>query len=161
MVEDYSLHLDLLETSYQLVRIEAYAVNRTKRLIKSPKCYWSDTGLAMYLAGETEARGFHLENIVLCDLLAWRDSLAQRPSIMHWRTSNGDEVDFVIEFPDQSLIAIECKGGAHPGHDDAKAVRVFLDEYGTKVRGTLLLHGGSETYHLGDLILAIPWWRVI
>ena len=154
-------YLDLLETSYQLVRVEAFAVNRGKRLIKSPKCYWSDTGLAMYLAGESEARGFHLENLVLCDLLAWRDSVAQRPSVLHWRTTAGDEVDFVIEFPDQSLIAIECKGGTRPGYGDARSLRTFMGEHGDAVQGALLLHGGTETYLLGERVLAAPWWRVM
>ena len=65
--------LNLLETSYLLVRVPAYAANRTKRLIKSPKFYWSDTGLAMHIAREPEPRGAHLENLVLNDLLAWRD----------------------------------------------------------------------------------------
>ena len=154
-------YLDLLETSYQLVRLDAYAVNRGKRLIKSPKCYWSDTGLAMYLSGESEARGFHLENLIVCDLLAWRDSMPQRPSILHWRTTAGDEVDVVIEFPDQSVIAVECKGGSRPGYGDAKSLRTFIGEYGDTVRGALLLHGGTETYLLGERILATPWWRVI
>ena len=45
-------YLNLLETSYLLVRLPAYAVNRTKRLIKSPKLYWGDTGVALHLAGE-------------------------------------------------------------------------------------------------------------
>jgi predicted AAA+ superfamily ATPase len=154
-------YLDLLETSYQLVRINSFSVNRTKRLIKSPKSYWSDTGLAMYLAGEVEPRGFHLENMVLCDLIAWRDSIAQRPSIMHWRTTSGDEVDFVIELPDQTVIAVECKGGPEPGHGDARGLRAFISEYGSRLRGALLLHGGSDTYQLGENILATPWWRVI
>lgn len=44
-------YLNLLETSYLLVRLPAYAVNRTKRLIKSPKLYWCDTGLALRIAG--------------------------------------------------------------------------------------------------------------
>lgn len=154
-------YLDLLETSYQFVRIGSYAVNRTKRLVKSPKAYWSDTGLAMFLAGEAEPRGFHLENAILCDLLVWRDSVARRPSVMHWRTTSGDEVDFVIEFPDQTVIAVECKSSPRPTPADAKSLRAFIAEYGESVRGTLLLHGGDETFRLGDRILATPWWRVI
>lgn len=50
-------YVQLLETSYQLVRIPSYVLNRTKRLIKAPKFYWSDTGLAMYLSGEAAPRG--------------------------------------------------------------------------------------------------------
>ncbi|MBK6316704.1 MAG: ATP-binding protein [Blastocatellia bacterium] len=55
--------LNLLETSYILVRLPAYAVNRTKRLIKSPKLYWGDTGVALHLAGTPEPSGSHLENL--------------------------------------------------------------------------------------------------
>jgi predicted AAA+ superfamily ATPase len=63
-------YLNLLETSYLLVRLPAYAVNRTKRLIKSPKLYWGDTGVALHLADGAEPEGAHLENLVLHDLLA-------------------------------------------------------------------------------------------
>ena len=45
-------------------------MNRTSRLIKTPKLYWTDTALALHLAGEAEPRGAHLENLVLGDLLA-------------------------------------------------------------------------------------------
>ena len=90
-------YLNLLETSYMLVRLPAYAMNRTKRIIKSPKLYWTDTGLALHLGGETEPRGAHLENLVLQDLLAWRDSRLERASLLYWRTTVDEEIDFVIE----------------------------------------------------------------
>ena len=45
-------YLNLLEVSFQLVRLPSYSVNRTKRLVKSSKLYWGDTGLALHLAGE-------------------------------------------------------------------------------------------------------------
>lgn len=78
--------LSLLEASYQLVPLPAYAVNRSKRLIKTPKLYWSDTGLAMRLAGVTSPTGPHLENLILSDLLAWCDgSVLDRPSLSYWR----------------------------------------------------------------------------
>jgi uncharacterized protein len=58
-------YLNLLETSYLLlVRLPTYAVNRTKRLMKSPKLYWGDVGLALHLAGSPEPTGAHLENLV-------------------------------------------------------------------------------------------------
>ena len=50
-------YLNLLETSYLLVRLPAYAVNRTKRLIKSPKLYWGDTGVGLHLAQGAEPDG--------------------------------------------------------------------------------------------------------
>ena len=101
-------YLNLLETSYLFVRLPACAVNRTKRLVKSPKAYWSDTGLAMHLSQESEPRGGHLENIVLHDLLAWRDSRMTSAELFYWRTANGEEVDFVIESAGR-LLPIEVK----------------------------------------------------
>ena len=84
------------------------AVNRTRRLIKAPKLYWSDTALALHLAGEVEPRGPHLENLVLIDLMIWRDVQARRPEVLYWRTATGLEVDFVIETP-QRLLPVEVK----------------------------------------------------
>lgn len=82
-------YMNLLETSFLLVRVPAYAVNRTKRLIKSPKLYWGDTGLALHLAGLTAPAGAHLENLVLNDLLCWRDARTERAEILYWRTATG------------------------------------------------------------------------
>ena len=153
--------LNLLEASYQLVRLPAYAVSRTKRLIKTPKAYWSDTGLALRLAGATEPDGVHLENLVLTDLLAWRDSgVLHRPEVFYWRTATGEEVDLVVE-RGKDLLGIEVKATTSPRASDAAHLRAFRDEYGGAVRGCLLLHGGDRVEWLGKRILAAPWWRVI
>lgn len=152
--------LNLLEASYQLVRLPAYAVNRTKRLIKSPKLYWSDAGLALHLARSTEPTGAHLETLVLMDLLAWRDALlSHRPTLHYWRTSDGAEVDFVVE-QGQDLIGVEVKSTTRPTSDDARHLFTFRDEYGSAVRGSLLLHAGDRTEWLGEKVLAVPWWSV-
>ena len=153
-------YLNLLETSYLLVRVPAYAVNRTKRLMKSPKLYWADTGLAMHLSQEAEPRGVHLENLVLQDLLAWRDSRRARAEILHWRTTTGEEVDFVIE-ADGSLLPIEVKATKRPRLRDAAHLRAFRAEYGRAARSGLLLHGGDSLEWLTPEVLAAPWWMVI
>jgi predicted AAA+ superfamily ATPase len=153
-------HLDLLETSYQLVRVPAFAVNRTKRLIKTPKLYWCDTGLALHLAGESEPRGAHLENLVLADLLAWRDTRVPAPEVLYWRTVNGEEVDFVLESRGQ-LLPVEVKASAKPLLADARSLLLFRKEYPDLARAGLLLHTGTETGWIADGILAAPWWRVI
>lgn len=153
-------YLDLLEVSYQLVRIPAYSVNRTKRLIKSPKLYWSDTGLALYLAGEAVPRGAHLENLVATDLLAWSGNRSDRPSILHWRTTKGAEVDFVIETA-QRVLPIEVKASPQVGTRDARHLEAFLDEYPKLASAGLLLYGGSEVYWITRRVLVAPWWKVI
>src|SRR5688572_9688758 len=152
--------LNLLETSYQIVRLPAYAVNRTRRLIKSPKLYWGDTGVALHLAEIDEPSGAHLENLVLHDLLAWRDARLERAELGYWRTASGDEVDLVIEAGGR-LLPIEIKAGARPRLADAAHLRSFREEYGKKSRAGLLLHTGSALEWLAPDVLAVPWWRVL
>ncbi len=156
-------YLNLLETSYQIVRLEPYAVNRTKRLIKTPKLYWSDPALALHLGNggaEVEPTGSHFENYVLCDLLAWRDLHVPRASVCYWRTASGYEVDFVLERARQ-LVGVEVKAGSHPSLNDARGLKAFLAEYPRQARGGILLHAGEESFWLDDRILAMPWWRVV
>ena len=152
-------YLNLLETSYMLVRVPAYAVNRTKRLIKSPKLYWGDTGLALFLAGG-QPQGAHLENIVLNSLLAWRDARPGPMDIFYWRTASGEEVDFVIEAGDD-LLPVEVKSSARTRLRDGEHIRTFRSEYGEQARAGLVLHDGREVKWLTPNMLAAPWWKVL
>lgn len=153
-------YLNLLETSYLLVRLPAYAVNRTKRLIKSPKTYWSDTGLALHIAQVAEPLDAHLENLVLQDLLAWRDARLDRAEIAYWRTTNGAEVDFVIEAGSR-LLPIAIKSTRRPRLRDAAHLRVFQAEYGPQAAPGLLLHDGTVREWLVPDVLAAPWWSAL
>lgn len=153
-------YLNLLETSYLLVRLPAYAVNRTKRLIKSPKLYWGDTGVALHLAGDPEPGGVHLENLVLHDLLAWRDARIEQAEVSYWRTAAGEEVDFVVEGGGR-LLPIEIKATARPRLADTRHLRTFRAEYGAAARAGLLLHSGTTLEWLAPDVLAVPWWRVL
>lgn len=155
-------YLNLLEVSYLLVRLPPYFVNRTKRLMKMSKIYWADTGLALHLAGNPEPQGAHLENIVLHDLLAWRDARFDRPraELFTWRTTAGAEVDFVIETPDR-LLPVEVKATATPRFRDARHLLTFRGEYGAKTLPGLLLHAGDRIEWIAPGVLAAPWWRVI
>src|SRR5687767_7559038 len=134
-------YLNLLETSYLLVRLPAYAVNRTKRLIKSPKLYWGDVGLAMHLGGLEQPGGAQFENLILHDLLCWRDARTERAEVLYWRTSIGEEVDLVIE-TEGRLLPIEIKLTSRPRMSDAAHLRSFRSEYGDAARSGLLLHTG-------------------
>ena len=153
-------YLNLLETSHLLVRVPAYAVNRTRRLIKAPKLYWADTGVALHLAGGAEPGGPHLENVVLQDLVAWRDARLDNADVFHWRTTIGEEVDFVIETGGR-LLPIEIKSGGRLRLDDAAPLRAFRAEYGPAVRAGLLLHGGDTLEWLTPDVLAAPWWKAL
>lgn len=153
-------YLNLLETSYMMVRLPAYSVNRAKRLLKAPKLYWGDVGLALHIAEAGEPEGAHLENLVLGDLLAWRDARSARAEVLYWRTAAGEEVDFVIEAGDR-LLPIEIKATARPRLRDTTRLRSFRKEYGGQARAGLLLHSGETVEWLAADVLAVPWWRVI
>ncbi len=153
-------YLNLLETSYLLVRVPAYAVNRTKRLIKAPRLYWADAGMALHVTGAGEVPGAYLENLVLQDLLAWRDARLDRAEILYWRTAGGEEVDFVIETGGR-LLPVEVKAGRRPRLGAAAHLRTFRAEYGEQARAGLLLHSGPALEWLAPDVLAAPWWKVL
>jgi len=153
-------YLNLLEMSYLLVRVPAYSVNRSKRLVKQPRLYWSDTGVALHLAEADAPTGAHLENLVLNDLLSWRDARLERAEISFWRTRTGEEVDFVVEVGGR-LLPIEVKATVRPRLDDARHLRTFQREYADTSRKGLLLHDGDLVEWLTPDVLAAPWWRII
>lgn len=153
-------HLDLLEVSFQIVRLPAYAVNRTKRLVKSPKIYGADVGLTMFVAGETEPRGAHLENLLVAELRAWQATQPARPSLMYWRTTQGVEVDLVIEVGVR-VFPIEIKATPRPSVRDARALLEFRKEYADRSGPGLLVHTGDELGWIADGVLACPLARLL
>lgn len=156
-------YLGLLETSHILMRLPAYAVNRTKRLIKAPRLFLCDSGLACFLAGlhtpamlsASDQAGFMLENLVLGELLAWRETLPIRPEVLYWRTTSGQEVDFVIE-GGGVLTPIEIKASSRVRLDDASGLTAFLDEYPEEAPHAILLYCGRTVERLADRIWAVP-----
>jgi predicted AAA+ superfamily ATPase len=155
-------YLNLLETSYQLVRLAPFTRSRTTRLIKTPKAYWNDPGLALHLSGEAEPTGAHFENLVLIDLLSWRSTVTPRPDILYWRAATGDnlEVDFVIEAAKQ-LLPVEVKNGRTVMPRDARGLQRFLADNPKQARAGLILHDGDDTFWIADNVLAAPWWMVL
>jgi predicted AAA+ superfamily ATPase len=153
-------YVSVLEASYQLHRLRAWSGSRTRQLVKSPKYYWVDSGLALFLSREREPRGEHLETVVLQDLVAWAGAQAGAPQLSHWRTPKGHEVDFVIEAGTR-LLPVEVKATAHPSTRDLASMRVFLAEHRTAAQAGLLLHSGEQTFWIAENVLATPWWRVL
>ena len=129
-------------------------------VIKAPRLYWADTGLALHVAGSGEVPGAYLENLVLQDLLAWRDARLDRAEVLYWRTAGGEEVDFVIE-TGARLLPVEVKATSRPRLGAAAHLRTFRAEYGEQARAGLLLHTGTTLEWLAPGVLAAPWWKVL
>lgn len=107
-----------------------------------------------------EGCGGDLENLVLCDLLAWHATSTPQPAILYWRTVSGDEVDIVIE-SGRSLLPVEVTSASSLGPQAARGIRRFLDDNPKRASAGLVLYDGDRAFWLSDRVLATPWWRVI
>lgn len=157
-------YIKLLEVSGIIGRIPAYSVNRTKRLVKSPKIFFVDPALAIFLsgyfdttalAGSRELGGF-FETLVGHHLRSLCEGMTPRASLHYWRTTNGHEVDFVIEHG-RRLLAFEVKLTSRPTVHDIKHLLQFIEEYPETVQG-VLVHNGDRVFHLHSKVIAVPWW---
>ena len=154
---------NLLETTCLVERLPAFTVNRTKRLIKSPKVMWTDPGLVSFLAGHydpdslTSSReaGGVFESMIYLHLRTHSQRLVPKPNIFYWRTTTGKEVDFVLEWG-RKLLAVEVKLSRKPQFSDTETLRLFMDEY-PETSACLLIHAGDEVTILHEKIAAIPW----
>ena len=156
-------YLGLLEVSHLLYRLPAFSVNRTKRVMKSPRLFFCDSGLACFLAGiETEVQlggsdiaGFLYENLVLQDLLAWNEANSGAADILHWRTTDGKEVDFVLECGG-NLLPVEVKTTRRARVSDISGLLAFLQEYQDMASHGVLIYGGNSVERMTENIWAIP-----
>ncbi|MCY3804789.1 MAG: ATP-binding protein [Candidatus Saccharibacteria bacterium] len=151
-------YINLLEISYMLIRLPAYTSNKGKSLLKTPKIYWADTGLGLHIS-KGQINGFHLENLILTDFMSWNDASTLNAEIFHWRTTSGQEVDFVIEYKG-NLLPMEIKASNLPTAKDIKNIHVFQEMY-PQSRCGILLHSGQTLEWLSPKVLALPWWYLI
>ncbi|HWP59020.1 MAG TPA: ATP-binding protein [Candidatus Acidoferrales bacterium] len=156
-------YLNILEATCLLERLPAFARSRTKRLMKTPKIYWIDPGLAAYLAGyydEDSLRGARevggfFASLVILHLKVLAQLLTPRPRFSYWRTLAGKEVDLVIEHG-RRLLAVEIKLSPTPSYRDTEALRLFLEDH-PETTAALIIHTGREVRRLHEKIVAIPW----
>jgi predicted AAA+ superfamily ATPase len=149
---------DAVARSYMVEAIPAFSRNAGERVIKAPKAYAVDVGLAIAGARETEPSGFHLETLIASDLLRWRDAAPGR-LISHWRLGSGQEVDFIVQHHAQ-LVAVEVKATAHAEHADARHLRTFAQKVSGVVR-SLLLSNDPQVRVMSGGVIAAPWWSVV
>ncbi len=159
-----SRYLKLLEITNIVVRLPAYFSSRPKRLIKSPKIFFIDPALAVYLSGYhdieslSKARelGQFFETMIFLHLRVLSELMVPRGRLYYWRTSSGKEVDFVLEHG-RDLYAFEVKHTSNPTVRNAKNLIEFLDLY-PQTKRAFLLHTGTQIRYLHSKILALPWW---
>lgn len=130
--------MSVLEASQQIFLLEPYHRQRTKRLIKTPKLYFADTGLLCSVLGFRDASelrqhalwGAVWENFVVSEVRKRLLATGRPPALWFWRTANGDQVDLLIEEAPEQFTAIECKTAERVRAADARGFAKLTAEYG-------------------------------
>jgi uncharacterized protein len=150
--------LSLLEASYVVFLLRPYYQNFSKRLVKSPKLYFYDTGLACSLLGIQQARqvtthylkGALFENLVLSEFVKRSLNRGERDYPYFWRDSRGNEIDCLLVNRD-SLIPIEMKAGRTMTTDYFDPIRKWrMLAKGAPVEAGYVVYGGDRSLQTGD-----------
>lgn len=143
--------LSILETSYIVFRLQPWFSNFNKKIIKSPKLYFYDSGLASNLLGIKNCndldfsfmKGALFENFIIAELAKSFYNSGFRPRIYFWRDISGNEIDCLIE-SGQNLIPVEIKSGSTISPDWFKGIRYFQNlSKNTKPENSFIVYGGS------------------
>ncbi|HSC24921.1 MAG TPA: ATP-binding protein [Candidatus Babeliales bacterium] len=152
--------LTVLQASYILFLLQPFHKNFSKRLVKKPKLYFYDTGLACSLLGlEQESqvethylKGSLYENLVVLELLKARLNKGLLPNLYFWRDLAGHEVDLIAEWGG-SIKAIEIKAGATLQPNFVKNVNYFCS-LSPESKG-YVLYPGQEGFYANTTLLPI------
>lgn len=147
--------LGVLETTGQILVVPPYIENLGKRLLKSPKVYVADSGLACHLLGiDTAAelakspfRGALFEGLVAAEIAKGQMNAGERRQLYHFRDEQGLEVDFVIPGRSGSVRLVECKSTATPTPAMAAPLIRLAKAFGQSTRGAVepwLVHDGAN-----------------
>ncbi|MEZ4735233.1 MAG: ATP-binding protein [Caldilineaceae bacterium] len=159
-------YLNVLEATHLFERLPAYTASHTTRLLKSPKAFWLDPGLAVFLAGYFDVTaliasrelGSYFETLIFLHLRTLLSLMTPRARLYFWRTQNGNEVDFVVEYG-QRVLAVEVKMTADPGYRHSGGLQKFLQTHPAAVGG-MLIHCGTQTKRITENIVAVPWTQL-
>jgi len=155
-------YLSILESSFLIHRLSPYYANYGKRLVKSPKLYWNDTGLAAHLmgfaSGEEIARdrmsGRFLENFVLMEISALLEIVSPQSRLYYLRTHGGLEIDGMIKIG-RRLFPFEVKSSKTVSGDDALPMEKWMEWAQSRHIG-IVFYRGKTVKRLSRNVLAAP-----
>ena len=156
--------LSMLEATYQVIVLRPYFANVGKRLVKTPKVYFTDVGTLCHLVGLKDPEhaasgpmsGPIMETAVLSEIVKTFTHRGEAPRVYFWRTRAGTEVDFVIE-AGESLVPVEVKVSATPRPAMARAIRTLQRELGATATSGYVVHPGDVALPLGQGARALPF----
>lgn len=161
-------HLRLLEDLFLAVRLPAWGTSLRSRVSVKPKVHIVDSGLAARLLRLSPEKltgsdptsltdfGHLLETFVVGELrkqASWSDTPA---NLGHWRTSDGAEVDVVVEFDDGKVVAFEVKASERARGKDFRGLAQLRDLLGNRFIGGFILTTGARSYNYDDKLHVMP-----
>ena len=155
--------LGVLEASFILFRLQPHHRNFRKRLVRTPKLYFYDVGVAARLIGIESAeqlsthpsRGALFENWVITEYLKQRWNAGRESNLFFWRSHGGLEVDLVLE-QGQVLAPVEIKSGATVSPDWLRPLRRWHELAGAAAGRPVIVYGGDQAQQRSDADI-VPW----
>lgn len=155
--------LFLLEATYQVIVLRPYFADVGKRLVKTPKVYFTDVGTLCCLTGLKDPEhaasgpmgGAILETAVPAEIVKTLTHRGVDPQVYFWRTSSGTEVDFVVETAGK-LVPIEVKLSTTPRPPMASSIKTFRADFGDKALPGYVVHPGDIRLPLASNVTALP-----
>jgi predicted AAA+ superfamily ATPase len=157
--------ISVLETSFIVFRLQPYHENFNKRVVKMPKLYFYDTGLAVALLGIENAgqlslhpfRGSLFENLIVIDFLKRRYNTGKSNNLFFWRDSAGNEIDLLLAIG-SNKIPVEIKSGQTVTSDYTKGI-LFWNKM-TKTEGGFIVYGGDMMQNRSNGIRIVPFKEI-
>ena len=158
--------ISILEASYILFLLTPHHSNFGKRLVKTPKLYFYDTGLASCLLGIRDAeqlsihpmRGPLFEAFVISELLKSRYNRGLASNLFFWRDNTGNEIDLIMERGDK-LLPLEIKSGQTITSDYFRSLEKWLAFAGPSAGAARIVYGGMETQNRTNAEV-LPWQSI-
>jgi predicted AAA+ superfamily ATPase len=156
---------EILKMMFLTFDLKPWNSNVGKRLVKAAKGYLIDTNLICHLLDynlddialtKPELFGHLVENFVATELIKQLSNSDIKAQLYHFRTSDGKEVDFILERPDRSVLAIEVKKAESVTMDDFKGIRAFQELAGKDFIGGIVLYSGKDVAPFGKNLWAVP-----
>ena len=157
--------LSVLQASFLVRLLEPHHRNFNKRIIKSPKLYFSDTGLLCYLLRvrspeelrRHSARGAIFECHVISELLKRALHAGREPDLYFWRDSAGHEVDLLLD-QGTAQVPVEIKSGETVAEDFFRGLDHWRSLAGDEDVPAVLIHGGDRSYRRSG-VTVYGWWE--
>ena len=157
-------YANLLQLTFLVHLLPAWANNKGLRLTKAPKVMLADTGLACHLINAGRDRlladgaawGAMLENFLAMELLKQTGWSKAPVSLFHFCTPSGQEVDLVLEERGGRVVGVETKASSSVDHSDFKGLRALAEAAGKKFVRGIVLYTGEHTLPFGENMFAVP-----